>query len=54
MSFIKNKENIERQLHKNPQNFRLKPILTIQNRLIHSDLLNLQRKQIFFKECTTN
>lgn len=28
MSFIKNKENIERQLHKNPQNFRLKPILT--------------------------
>lgn len=55
MSFIKNGENIERQLQKkNPQNFRPKPILTIQNRLIHSDLLNLQRKQIFFKECTTN
>lgn len=55
MSFIKNKENIERQIHKKkPQNFRPKPILTIQNRLIHSDLRNLQRKQIFFKERTTN
>lgn len=54
MSFIKNKENIERQLHKKTPKFRPKPILTIQNRLIHSDLLNLQRKQIFFKECTTN